>query len=114
MVQENFIHVDGNKIRYLETGDTKNILVLLHGLGASAERWNNVIPYFSKNYHLIIPDLVGFGYSDKPLVDYTMDFFSDFLGKFIKVSNLLKDLGHQRVIGLWRKNCKILFVKGER
>jgi len=82
MVHENFIQVDGNKIRYLESGDSKNILVLVHGLGASAERWNNVIPNFVKHYHVIVPDLIGFGYSDKPIVDYTPDFFSTFLGKF--------------------------------
>lgn len=81
-MQENFIQVDGNKIRYLESGDSKNILVLVHGLGASAERWNNVIPNFAKYYHVIVPDLIGFGYSDKPIVDYTTDFFSIFLGKF--------------------------------
>jgi pimeloyl-ACP methyl ester carboxylesterase len=82
-VQENFIQVDGNKIRYLETGHSKNTLVLVHGLGASAERWSHAIPYLAKDYHLIIPDLIGFGYSDKPLVDYTTDYFSDFLGKFL-------------------------------
>ncbi len=82
MVQEKFIQVDGNKIRYLETGHSKSTLVLVHGLGASAERWSNAIPYFAKDYNLIIPDLIGFGYSDKPLVDYTTDFFSEFLEKF--------------------------------
>ncbi|MEK6832225.1 MAG: alpha/beta hydrolase, partial [Thermoproteota archaeon] len=81
-MQDNFIQVDGNKIRYLESGDSENILVLVHGLGASAERWNNVIPDFAKYYHVIVPDLIGFGYSDKPIVDYTTDFFSTFLGKF--------------------------------
>ena len=81
-MQENFIQVDGNKIRYLESGNSKNILVLVHGLGASAERWNGVIPNFAKYYHVIVPDLIGFGYSDKPIADYTPDFFSIFLGKF--------------------------------
>jgi 2-hydroxy-6-oxonona-2,4-dienedioate hydrolase len=82
MLQENFILIDGNKIRYLESGDSKNTLVLVHGLGASAERWNKVIPLFAKYYHVIVPDLIGFGYSDKPMVDYTPEFFSDFLEKF--------------------------------
>ena len=82
-MQENFIEVEGNKIRYLETGHSKSSLVLVHGLGASAERWSRTIPYFEKDYHLIVPDLIGFGYSDKPVVDYTTDFFSDFLKKFI-------------------------------
>ncbi len=82
-MQENFITVDGNKIRYLETDPSQKTLVLVHGLGASAERWSETIPYLSKDYRLIIPDLIGFGYSDKPLVDYTTDFFADFLGKFL-------------------------------
>ena len=101
MVQENFIQIDGNKIRYLESGNSKNILVLVHGLGASAERWNTVIPIFAKHYHVIVPDLIGFGYSDKPVVDYTPDFFSTFLGKFfdtleIKCPNVIgSSLGGQ-------------------
>lgn len=83
MVQENFVEVDGNKVRYLDTGHSKSTLVLVHGLGASAERWINAIPYFEKEYHLIVPDLIGFGQSDKPVVDYTTDFFSEFLNKFL-------------------------------
>ena len=83
-MQENFIQVDGNKIRYLETGHSKNTLVLVHGLGASAERWTKTIPYLAKEYHLIIPDLIGFGYSDKPLVDYTTDFFFRIFGEIFR------------------------------
>ena len=64
MVKEKFLQVDGSKIRYLESGDSKETLVLLHGLGASAERWNPVIPLFTNKYHVIVPDLIGFGYSD--------------------------------------------------
>jgi len=83
MVKENFIRIDDNKIRYLESGNSDKHLVLIHGLGASAERWNNVIPIFEKYFHVVVPDLIGFGYSDKPLVDYTPEFFSDFLKEFL-------------------------------
>jgi len=82
MLQEKFIQVDGNKIRYLESGDSKNTLVLIHGLGASAERWSLVIPKFAKQYRVIVPDLIGYGYSDKPILDYSPEMFVDFLGKF--------------------------------
>ncbi|WP_316507277.1 alpha/beta hydrolase [Nitrosopumilus sp.] len=81
-MEEKFLQIDGNKIRYLETGNSKATLVLIHGLGASAERWDQVIPLFADDFHVIVPDLIGFGYSDKPLVDYTPEFFSDFLEKF--------------------------------
>jgi len=89
-VQENFIEVDGNNIRYLEAGHSKSTLVLIHGLGASAERWNYAIPFLAKDYHLIIPDLIGFGYSDKPIADYTPEFFADFLKKFLDVKSIEK------------------------
>ena len=81
-MQENFVTVDGNRIRYLESGQSKNTIVLIHGLGASAERWVSIIPDFADHYRVIVPDLIGFGYSDKPLVDYTLEFFSNFLAKF--------------------------------
>ena len=84
-MKEKFVNVDGNKIRYLESGTSKKILVLVHGLGASCERWEHVFPIFEKDYQVIIPDLIGFGHSDKPTVDYTIDFFSDFLEKFFRV-----------------------------
>ena len=83
-MNEKFINIDENKIRYLESGNSDNTLVLMHGLGASANRWEYVIPHFEKNYRVIVPDLIGFGYSDKPLVDYTTDFFSEFLKKFLE------------------------------
>ena len=82
-MDEKFINIDGNKIRYLDSGGTDASIVLVHGLGASAERWEFVIPLFNKHYRVIVPDLIGFGYSDKPLVDYTSEFFSKFLGDFL-------------------------------
>ena len=90
MVQENFLKIDGHKIRYLESGNSKNNLVLIHGLGASAERWLSVIPHFSKDFRVIVPDLIGFGLSDKPLVDYTPEFFSDFLEKFFAQTGIVR------------------------
>jgi 2-hydroxy-6-oxonona-2,4-dienedioate hydrolase len=81
---EKFVNIEGNKIRYLEIGNSSETLVLIHGLGASAERWEYVIPLFQEHFRLIVPDLIGFGYSDKPLVDYTPDFFSEFLEKFFE------------------------------
>ena len=81
-MKENFVEIDGNKIRFLESGNSKETIILVHGLGASAERWEYVMPLFQKNFRVIVPDLIGFGYSDKPLVDYTPEFFSDFLKNF--------------------------------
>jgi pimeloyl-ACP methyl ester carboxylesterase len=87
---QKFVSIDGNKVRYLESGDSSETLVLVHGLGASAERWEFVMPSLKEHFKLIVPDLIGFGYSDKPLVDYTPEFFSEFLGKFLKELNISK------------------------
>ena len=89
-MEEKFLEIDGHRIRYLESGSSKNTLVLIHGLGASAERWNHVIPLFEDNFRVIVPDLIGFGYSDKPTADYTPDFFSDFLEKFFTALNITR------------------------
>jgi len=84
-------YVNGYATRYLEHGlpDGKN-LILMHGIGASAERWSRIIPALSKYFHVITPDIVGFGYSDKPTVEYTMDFFLDFFNRFLDNLNVKK------------------------
>ena len=78
-----FVNVLGYRIRYLKLINprSKETLVLLHGLGASADRWSD-LKQFLGEYTVVIPDLIGFGYSEKPLVHYEMDFFIRFLEEF--------------------------------
>jgi 2-hydroxy-6-oxonona-2,4-dienedioate hydrolase len=83
------IEVNGYTVRYLRYANLKatpkkGTLVLLHGIGASADRWLCVAPTLSRYYQLIIPDIVGFGYSDKPTIGYTMDFFVKFFEDFLR------------------------------
>src|SRR5574338_1069750 len=82
-MQEEYVDVQGNRIRYLKAGSSKKNLILIHGLGASAERWDRVIPNFSKHFTVYVPDLIGFGLSDKPNVDYTTEFFANFIASFL-------------------------------
>ena len=70
--QEKTVTVFGAKIRYLEAGDpTKPKVILLHGLGGSAENWqsnplaSNIVA-LAASYHVVAPDQIGFGKSDKP------------------------------------------------
>jgi 2-hydroxy-6-oxonona-2,4-dienedioate hydrolase len=79
--------VMGHSIRYLDYGrpnEGAKDLVLLHGIGASSERWLRVAPTLSKYFRVLVPDIIGFGYSDKPTVEYTMDLFQDFLSGFFE------------------------------
>jgi pimeloyl-ACP methyl ester carboxylesterase len=89
-MREEFISVEGHRIRYLKAGNSKKNLILIHGLGASAERWEHVIPQFSKHFTVFVPDLIGFGYSDKPNVDYTTEFFAKFIASFLQAVGLNK------------------------
>ena len=78
-------YVNGYATRYMDVGPSDGRpLVLLHGIGASAERWLRVIPALSKHFRVIVPDIVGFGYSDKPTVEYTLDFFLEFFTGFLE------------------------------
>jgi pimeloyl-ACP methyl ester carboxylesterase len=87
--QEKFVTVFGAKIRYLEAGDaTKPKVILLHGLGANADSWQptpmvSSIVVLSAKYHVIAPDQIGFGKSDKPFLKYRVGTYADFLDKFM-------------------------------
>jgi pimeloyl-ACP methyl ester carboxylesterase len=89
-MQEEFVTVDGSRIRYLKAGSGKRNLILIHGLGASAERWDLVIPSFGKHFTVYVPDLIGFGLSDKPNVDYTTEFFANFVSSFLQELGIRK------------------------
>ena len=57
---------------YLESENTDaDTLVLLHGFGADKDNFTESAPYL-KDFHLIVPDHIGFGESSKPKpADYT-------------------------------------------
>lgn len=41
-------------------------LVLLHGIGGSADEWFGVLPEFARHYRVVVPDAPGHGLSEKP------------------------------------------------
>jgi pimeloyl-ACP methyl ester carboxylesterase len=82
-LQTKFAEVWGHKIRYLEQGSSDKIIILVHGLGGSAERWLKVMPLLSYKYRVIALDMIGFGHGDKDSADYTIEFFAKFLSSFI-------------------------------
>lgn len=60
------IVVDGRTWPYLESGDrSKPALVMVHGFGADKDHWTFYAPWLTKDYHLIAPDLPGFGENDR-------------------------------------------------
>ena len=88
------INVSGLNIFYREAGAKDTPLVLLlHGYPTSSHMFRNLIPILSEKYHVIAPDLPGFGYSDKPdHKDFTYTF--DNLAKHIQ--GFIDQLGLKR------------------
>lgn len=65
-VERKTIIVDGRVWPYLEGGDrSKPTLVMVHGFGADKDHWTFYAPWLTRDYHLIAPDLPGFGENDR-------------------------------------------------
>jgi pimeloyl-ACP methyl ester carboxylesterase len=77
------ITVFGQKIHYVEAGSGPTV-ILLHGLGGSTQAWQFNITALAEKYHVVVPDQIGFGKSDKPLVNYRIRTYVDFLDQFCK------------------------------
>jgi abhydrolase domain-containing protein 6 len=58
------IQVDDHRIAYLEGGKGQTVL-LLHGFGANKDNWTRFAKYLTGDYHLVIPDIPGFGESSQ-------------------------------------------------
>ncbi|WP_272994120.1 alpha/beta fold hydrolase [Spongiibacter tropicus] len=59
-----YCEVDGHRINYWTGGNVDGpTMLLLHGFGASRENWLTIAPLLAKQFHLLIPDLPGFGRS---------------------------------------------------
>jgi len=67
--ESHYVDVHGSKMHYIEQGSGDPIL-FLHGNPASSYLWRNVIPHLSPHGRAIAPDLIGYGKSDKPFIEY--------------------------------------------
>src|SRR5215212_9238971 len=74
--------VFGQKIKYVEAGSGP-VVVLLHGLGGNSTNWAFNTPALAQKFRVVVPDQVGFGQSDKPLINYRVGTYVDFLDKFL-------------------------------
>ncbi|BDS10266.1 haloalkane dehalogenase [Aureispira anguillae] len=77
-----YLKVKNSKIHYIDEGEGDPIL-FLHGNPTSSYIWRNIIPYLSKNARCIAPDLIGFGKSDQPDIDYGFTEVYAYLEAFI-------------------------------
>jgi pimeloyl-ACP methyl ester carboxylesterase len=82
--EDKTIVVFGQNIHYWDVGSGP-ALVLVHGLGSSKDGdWGQAVDPLSKKYRVIAMDQVGFGRSGKPLLDYKIQTYVDFLNEFLR------------------------------
>jgi pimeloyl-ACP methyl ester carboxylesterase len=77
------VAVFGQKIRYTEAGSGPTV-ILLHGLGGNGQSWAFTSGPLAEKYHVVVPDQIGFGSSDKPMINYRVRTYVDFLAEFYK------------------------------
>jgi pimeloyl-ACP methyl ester carboxylesterase len=81
------ITVAGLTIEYLTAGEGAPLL-LLHGVGDSAQTWELTIPILARTHRVYAPSLPGFGMSAKEGSDFSPEFFTSFVTTFLDALEL--------------------------
>ena len=88
------VDVDGINIFYREAGDaTRPTLLLLHGFPTASHMFRDLIPELSARYHIVAPDLPGFGMTQAPArgtFTYRFDNIAKIIGRFTEVLGLAR------------------------
>jgi pimeloyl-ACP methyl ester carboxylesterase len=86
------VDVDGLTVFYREAGAVDApTLLLLHGYPSASHQFRELIPLLANRFHIVAPDLTGFGKSDMPArsdFDYTFDHITDVIDDWIEMLGL--------------------------
>ncbi len=88
--EDNYIGIGSVNTRYWRRGDQGSPVILIHGLGASADMWMHNVEALAQRHRVYVPDVIGFGKTDKPDIEYTAATFPTFLNGFMRALNIEK------------------------
>lgn len=85
-IQYRTADADGFRIFYREAGPmgAPNLL-LLHGFPTAGHMFRDLIPLLADRFHVVAPDLPGFGNSGMPSRGFTFDGIADAIDRFTEV-----------------------------
>jgi pimeloyl-ACP methyl ester carboxylesterase len=88
-VKSDYVEAGGYRLHYFEASPSDRSagtpLVLIHGLGARGEDWAAMMPALAKQgFHVYAPDLLGYGRSPKPNVDYSISLEEQMVVQFMQ------------------------------
>ncbi|CAN5907861.1 alpha/beta fold hydrolase [soil metagenome] len=80
-----YVSLLGLRLHYLTAGDVGPPLLLLHGtaLDSGLLTYGEMLPELAEHFQVFALDWPGYGDSDKPKLEYTMDFYQDVLREFV-------------------------------
>ena len=86
------VSVDGVKVFYRDAGDAKApAVLLLHGFPTSSHMFRELIPALADRYHVVAPDLPGFGFTEAPdrnKFKYSFDHLAELIEQFTEIIGL--------------------------
>jgi pimeloyl-ACP methyl ester carboxylesterase len=86
------VDVDGLKVFYRSAGDpSAPAVLLLHGFPSASHMFRDLIPELAGTYHVVAPDLPGFGLTEQPARDafaYTFGNITELISRFTEVLGL--------------------------
>lgn len=98
---ENFeeirMQTSGAAINLVHGGQGKQPLLLLHGYPQTHVMWHRAIPFLAPHFHLICPDLRGYGDSEKPLPAADHSTYSK-RAMAADMAELMTGLGHEQFL----------------
>ena len=99
-VRNGRIRLSQGQVFWREVGQG-NAVVFLHGAWSTGEQWTKVIQSLCHDYHCFVPDLLGFGESEKPKTHYSIQLEVECLADYLKLLRIKRCVLVGYGLGAW-------------